>query len=165
MKTLVITVMTLSIFLYAAAGVCGGSDYFFAEVIQREDMKTAQDIADWLWKNIEYKDDYEVHGVNEYWQMPLETFELKTGDCEDIALLGQALLKQIKIDTTLVLIYYNYEEVGHACLIFEVDEKRWGILDNFTIWNASKKRYKSMEHIVEKWFGAEMMDIRVGKGK
>jgi len=43
--------------------------------------------------SITYKYDSYVHGVEEYWQLPKETLQLRTGDCEDYAILLVSLLR------------------------------------------------------------------------
>ena len=50
-------------------------------------------------KGIEYRTDFAVWGVGEYWQTPGETLELMTGDCEDVAILYMYLAhKYLKVD-------------------------------------------------------------------
>jgi hypothetical protein len=55
---------------------------------------TYQDIAKWIYKNIEYKKDINVHGIFEHWQTPEETIQLMSGDCEDKVILFQWLCYQ-----------------------------------------------------------------------
>ncbi len=50
-------------------------------------------IREWLAANISYKRDADVYSVNDYWQLPIETLERKTGDCEDLAILLCSLLR------------------------------------------------------------------------
>lgn len=45
------------------------------------------DIRDWVAASIEYKTNEEQRGVDEYWQTPEETLSLRSGDCEDFAIL------------------------------------------------------------------------------
>lgn len=40
----------------------------------------------WKGKYYEYKYDWDSHGVPDYWQTPAETENLKTYDCEDLAI-------------------------------------------------------------------------------
>jgi len=40
----------------------------------------------WIMKSVKYTPDLETWG-GDYWQTPKETWELKTGDCEDLAIL------------------------------------------------------------------------------
>ena len=48
-------------------------------------------------KYITYVGDTKVWGCGEYWQTPLETWTLKTGDCEDGAILINELMRMAKI--------------------------------------------------------------------
>ena len=52
---------------------------------------------------IPYTSDSTAHGTDEYWQFPLETLFLKTGDCEDTSILYAALAKQMGCETALLL--------------------------------------------------------------
>ena len=47
--------------------------------------------------NIKYKSDSSVHGELEYWQLPTETLELRSGDCEDFAILLCTMLRAMKV--------------------------------------------------------------------
>jgi predicted transglutaminase-like cysteine proteinase len=50
-------------------------------------------LRDWVGNSITYQYDSNVHGVSEYWQLPKETLQLRTGDCEDYAILLCSLLR------------------------------------------------------------------------
>jgi predicted transglutaminase-like cysteine proteinase len=50
-------------------------------------------LRNWVGDNIRYKTDLKSHGKEEYWQLPNETLKLRTGDCEDYAVLLCALLR------------------------------------------------------------------------
>jgi hypothetical protein len=50
-------------------------------------------IRDWVGNNIKYRNDSEVHASRDYWQLPKETIQRRTGDCEDFAILLCSLLR------------------------------------------------------------------------
>ncbi len=76
-------------------------------------------IRDWVAYNIEYKLDEDVHGVTDYWQTPEETLDLRTGDCEDFAILLCTLLRAYGIGKEHIYIAIGVDNkgYGHAFLI------------------------------------------------
>jgi hypothetical protein len=49
-------------------------------------------LRDWVGNNIKYEDDSTAYG-EDYWQLPKETLQIKTGDCEDFSILLCSLLR------------------------------------------------------------------------
>ena len=76
-------------------------------------------IRDWVAYNIDYIQDEEQWGVNDYWQTPEETLSLCTGDCEDFAILPCTLLRAYGINENQVYVALGVdsEGYGHAFLI------------------------------------------------
>lgn len=60
-------------------------------------------LRDWVGNNIEYKYDSEVYG-KEHWQLPKETIQRRTGDCEDYAILLCSLLRADGWDSNSVYV-------------------------------------------------------------
>ena len=88
--------------------------------------KTVDRICKWIESNIEYKSDSEVWGVGDYWQTAEETLRLKTGDCEDFAILAYECLKSLGIEAKLIDIKTNKR--GHVICVF----KRGGLWSYFS---------------------------------
>jgi predicted transglutaminase-like cysteine proteinase len=65
------------------------------ELLKDAPLKVKDWIAlrNWVGDNIQYRHDEEVYGVQEYWQFGNETVSLRTGDCEDFAILLCSLLR------------------------------------------------------------------------
>lgn len=76
-------------------------------------------IRDWVAANIEYKTDEEQWGIEEYWQTPEETLSLRTGDCEDFAILLCTLLRAYGISGEQIYVAVGIDDdgYGHAFLI------------------------------------------------
>lgn len=76
-------------------------------------------IRDWVAASIEYKSDEEQWGVADYWQDPEETLSLRTGDCEDFAILLCTLLRAYGIDGQHIYVAVGVDDdgYGHAFLI------------------------------------------------
>lgn len=79
-----------------------------------------------LWVNMRIKGVDE--GENDHWQSPTETLEKRTGDCEDYAILKEAILKALGYKT-MILIGRTRDGSGHAVLGVVVDGE-WWFLDN-----------------------------------
>lgn len=66
-------------------------------------------------ENIEYMNDIEVWNKYEYFQSPLQTATIKTGDCEDTGILFMFLLKEyLNLDSEMIIIKYFYTK--HAII-------------------------------------------------
>lgn len=104
-----------------------GDKTIFTELVKQEGLTTPNKIARYLQKNYKYKTDQDMHNQYEYWQTPLETYQLESGDCEDFALLAQELLNQIGITAQV----YGIVIPGgaHAICIFRW-RRAWYVFDN-----------------------------------
>jgi transglutaminase-like putative cysteine protease len=72
-------------------------------------------LNNWIYWNIHYRDDSEAHGMRDYWQLPHETINLRTGDCEDKAILLCSLLRLAGYDENSVFVIVGYTSTtGHA---------------------------------------------------
>jgi len=72
-------------------------------------------IQEWINSNISYAEDLTVHGTGEYFQYPSETITLKTGDCEDYAILFVTLLRAYGVPADSVYAVAGYGlHVGHV---------------------------------------------------
>jgi hypothetical protein len=89
------------------------SNFQFNENVKIADWFNA---CNWVKDNIIYKKE-----IGDYWQTPEETMQLKTGDCEDIAILIIAITynkTKIKMDFVLVNTLYNINTPNHAvCMV------------------------------------------------
>lgn len=72
-------------------------DYVFDNDIQ---VNSVQEILDYVALNMTYKDE-----KNDYWQLPEQSYNWKTGDCEDYCIFMMYLLKEkLGIDSELILV-------------------------------------------------------------
>ena len=78
-------------------------------------------LQEWVANHIEYVSDQEVHGASDYWQLPAETLALRTGDCEDFAILLCALLRAYGVPEDEVYVAVGKSE--YACHAYLVE--RW----------------------------------------
>jgi len=78
-------------------------------------------LREWVAGHIDYARDPEVHGASYYWQLPAETLALRTGDCEDFAILLCTRLRAYGVPEDEV--YVAVGKSGYACHAYLVE--RW----------------------------------------
>ena len=78
-------------------------------------VRTLDELNDWVHTNIKYKTD-----IYDNWQLPEKTMKLKTGDCEDKAILFRDIAKKkFQIHGELVLIAVRQDiRLGHVIVIY-----------------------------------------------
>jgi hypothetical protein len=82
-----------------------------------EGLETPKQVIVWMRRNITYKRD-DV----DYWQSPEETLSLKTGDCEDYAILGRAILIAAGFDSSTIWVLMGKDLITreeHAVLVVQ----------------------------------------------
>jgi len=86
-------------------------------------------IKDWVASNIQYAFDSEVHG-GEYWQLPRETLQRGTGDCEDYAILLVSLYRAVGYDADRVYVVLGDTPEGlHGWVRIKLDIIGWRYLE------------------------------------
>lgn len=96
-------------------------------------------IRDWVGKNIQYTDDSDSHGVEEYWQLGKETLEKQTGDSEDFAVLLCSLLRADGWSPESVYVAVGQNEAGdyHAWVRLKIPLVGWyNIEPQLDGWNT-----------------------------
>jgi transglutaminase-like putative cysteine protease len=98
------------------------------EVLKGAALKLKDWIAlrNWVGDNIQYRHDEDVYGVREYWQFGNETISLKTGDCEDFAILLCSLLRAAGYSANDVYVVIGKNAEGyHAWVKINLDTIGW----------------------------------------
>lgn len=78
------------------------------------------DINSWVYSNIEYKVDSDDI-FYDFWQYPYETIQKRTGDCEDQAILFQALAKK-KLGKDVVLLWIYTKDFMYCHMVVLYDD-------------------------------------------
>jgi PKD repeat protein len=90
------------------------------------------ELRDWVAGNIKYSYDSQAHGTNDYWQLPRETISLKTGDCEDFAILLVSLLRANGYGSSDVYVMGGSSTSGgpgHAWVVVKMEFGLWWTIE------------------------------------
>lgn len=79
------------------------AEYVDQMTFGRSDVYKADFVNNFVYQCIEYKDDAEVHGHRDYYQYPVETLLMKSGDCEDMSILTASILRAMGYDAILLM--------------------------------------------------------------
>ena len=146
------------------------NDCIILELIKKENIvksscdETALACQQYVVKNYKYISDIESVGYTEFWQFPFETTYLKTGDCEDGAVLMASLMCssgipqwRIRVNAGWALDNNNVKQ-GHAYVTYcRETDNNWIILDwcyreDSSVIVKDKIIAKNNEKYVDIWF-------------
>lgn len=88
---------------------------------------TPQAVAQFLRKELRFKPDDLLFGRPDYWQTPQELLSRGAGDCEDFALLAQALLARQGRESFLLSLY-GAGGYAHTVCVF-LEEGRYSVIN------------------------------------
>ena len=104
------------------------NDWLDSIIAQELDLPTFEGPADdakarkclqWVRRNVKYVKDDATWNMTEYWQLPHETLERGTGDCEDGAILLYCLMKKNGFhDDQLFITCGNVDGGGHCYVVY-----------------------------------------------
>lgn len=93
-------------------------------------------IIEWVQKNIEYTSDISNYGKSEYWALPAQTLQKKSGDCEDGAFLIHSMLLAAGVNPDRIRTYGGLVIDpagglgGHAWTVYRrQNDNEWVLLD------------------------------------
>jgi len=90
-------------------------DTQIAGFLGTHDIKTPDEYAMWLAKNISYRAD----AAGDIWSSPKETLNRLYGDCEDYAFLSAAVLRVLGYESKIMVLGTSGQD--HAICVFEKD--------------------------------------------
>ena len=89
---------------------------------------TPNAVATLLRDEFTFKRDEELFGETDHWQSPEEFLKRKAGDCEDYALLAQAILRLNGIEAYVVSLF-GREGYAHTVCVFKDERGRYNLID------------------------------------
>lgn len=89
--------------------------------------RSPEQLARFLRENILFREDLRQFGLVDYWQDPEELLSRRQGDCEDYALLAQAVLSRLGVPS-FVLSLYGQAGYAHTVCVFE-EQGRYNVIN------------------------------------
>lgn len=89
---------------------------------------TPQAVAGFLKRTFAFRRDQDLFGEADHWQSPQEFLARKAGDCEDYALLAQALLAKNGI-MAYVFSVFGEEGYAHTVCVFQDERGRYNVIN------------------------------------
>jgi len=132
--------------------------YILRKVLNRYTTLSNDDkalaILKYVGKRIKYVSDSSKFNMPEFWQNPELTFQDKTGDCEDGALLIISLLRLLDVPAYKLKVCAGWvqdprnkgKKVGHAYVIYLAEDENWYVLDWCYWFSESVKAFKKKRH-------------------
>jgi predicted transglutaminase-like cysteine proteinase len=136
------------------------------KITDKDQDAKAEKIQKWVVDNIAYVYDSQSQGFVEFWQFPFETLALRTGDCEDGAILMASMLLAAGIPAWRVRVAGGGVKVnnptapmgGHGwCCYLRKSDNKWLPLD-WCYWPVidkpieNRKTLREDDNYIETWF-------------
>ena len=144
-RRIILAVILMTVF--SCAALCPAEDQI--PVNMPDSIHTPEDLSQWLSSNFRY-----VMEIPDHWQNAGETLNLRTGDCEDFAVLSKALLDRIGIASEIVIVEFRGLQVTHAMCAWQdahcvnlMSNGRLRKVEAGSIKNAIKKIYPDCKSI------------------
>ena len=132
------------------------------------ELNTPQKISNFMVNNIKYNLDLEELMGGDYFQSPKQTIKLKSGDCDDMAILSDYLLTKSGYKSDIYFIFYSNRKGGHAITVFK-QGKYYNIFSNQYLIKTYKtniiKAIKYKYRYVKEIFRAEINEYGWTKHK
>ena len=130
-------------------------DLRILNTINVEGIKSIEDYALWLKKNVKYRRDDSA----DVWSLPDETLTRKYGDCEDFAFLNAAFLHVMGYKPKVIAIVGGIRKSGHAiCAFRKGDHYLW--FDNAELKKISAASMEEFtKHIFRRYACFSLFEI------
>ena len=132
--------IAIGLFVAGAATPLRAEDAAEARVIDglARAYPTPKALATFLHRTFTFTHDEELFGREDYWQSPEEFLTRKAGDCEDYAILAQAVLRHHGIRAYLFSVF-GEGGYAHTVCVFVDEHGRYNILnqDRLRYYQAS----------------------------
>jgi hypothetical protein len=111
---------------------------------------TPKAIANFLKREFTFKRDLDLFGEADHWQSPDEFLAQQAGDCEDYALLAQALLRRHGFDAFIFSVF-GEDGYAHTVAVFVDEDGRYDVINQDRLELA---RVPSLEAIASRLYPA-----------
>lgn len=129
-----------------------------------EEISTPEELAQWMSRHFEFREDESLVGSLDYWQRPEEFLRRRQGDCEDYALFAQYILQKMGIEAYVVSLY-GERGYAHTITVFK-DHGRFRILnEDRLLKDRAQTIEEALSRVYAGWVWAAIAEERYGRGR
>lgn len=122
-----------------------------------------ESLSSYLSENFTFEEDSDLFGTVDYWQEPLEFWNLKKGDCEDYALFTQYVLQQKGMEAYLVS-FYDRKSYAHTVTVFR-EENAYSVFNEDRLFRThSKSLEEALSDVHPGWVWGAIASKRGRRG-
>lgn len=125
---------------------------------------TPESIAEFLRNQISFAEDRDLFGRSEYWQAPEEFLARRKGDCEDYAILTQALLKRLGFEA-FVFSLYGERGYAHTVMVFKENGRYHVVNQDRLIRLQAKSLEELSDRLYSDWTWGAVVAQRGHQGR
>ncbi len=126
-------------------------------------LSSPKAIAQWMKKNLDFKEDQAIFGTEDYWQSAQEILKRKAGDCEDYAILAKALLDELGMES-YVISFYGPNDYAHTIVLFK-DKGGYNVMNEDRLYHYhSKTVEEALSRVHPEWTWGGVAEIRAHRG-
>ena len=152
--------LCLAVLLVPAASVYSSPMLSYPLVVAQ--IHSPEELVKFMRSELRFVEDRALFSIEDYWQSPEQLLDLRAGDCEDYALLAQAVLRSMGMEAYTISIYGG--EYAHTVAIFR-DSKGFQLINEDRLYRVNAASLEdAIDSLHEDWEWAAIAEKRGTRG-